>query len=447
MTTSSTAGSITFAGIGSNIDVNSLITGLVNAAKAPETAINTHISDAQTRISTLGDLVTKLQALQTSANGFSLRSGAAARTATSSDAAQVSATASSSAIPGSYTVKVTALAAAASFQSATFDSDSDGVAGSGTLQIQTGTGDPVSIDYGDTDSLSGIASKINGAKAGVSATVLDDGSQVRLILTDTASGTAAVPTFTDSGGLGITQLTPASDAKFSVNGIPITRSSNTVNDAIPGLSLTLGAVGSGATVTVANDPSAVAQSVQGLVDAYNAVTKAMNDQLSYNGTTKGPDTLFGDPALQSLQRQMGGLLSASYNGATAADYGITIGSDGTLSVDTTKLLSAVTDNPTGIQDLLAGATAGAGLAPSLAKLINQFVDPIDGALTSESTGLQKQITSYNKQITDIDAQAASLQSRLQEQFNKLDALMSTLNSQMTFINAAFSSTFGTSSKK
>src|SRR5262249_44987124 len=185
--------------------------------------------------------------------------------------------------------------------------------GDGSVTLTIGTGTPATINYKSGDSLESIASSINDQVPGVNASVLATGTGYRLIVTGQDTGAANAIAFSQTGaGLGMSTVIPAQDASVTVNGTTVTRPSNVLTDVVPGVTLQLNAVtptgGADTTINVARDPAGLQKKIQGLVDAYNAVAGAISNQLSYNGTPKGNDTLFGDSSLQGLQRSMSSII-------------------------------------------------------------------------------------------------------------------------------------------
>ena len=447
-------GSITFAGLSSGIDVSTLISTLVSAEKEPETAIQTDQSNLTTQISTLGSLVSKIQALGDAATALDSAAAISAPTATSSSSSTVSATADSTAVPGTYNVVVGALATAQTNVSTGFASDSAGVAGAGTLTIAGANGTNASITYSASDSLSDIAARINSdSSAGslVQASVINDGSHYRLVLTATQSGVANGVTY-GSSSLGLdsstSQVTPAGDASFSVNGVSMTRPSNDVSDVIKGVTLSLGAVtqtgGAATKISVAVDTSSLQQKAQTIVDAYNSIASLLHGQMDYQGTALGANTLYGDTTVQGLRQQLAGAFATAYGSGSslmnASALGIETQSDGTLAINATKFQAAVSANPNALQQVLLGdGSSGGGLVGAIGSIVTDYTQYGTGALVTEQASKQGQITADTAQISRIDDQANSLSDRLSAQFAALDALESTLQSQQSYVSAMFSS--------
>ena len=237
----------------SSAQITSLIQQASTAYQAPATALQSQEQPIQTQISALGKVQSALSSLQSALGGLADVQTLARRSVTASPNGTVSATVTNDATPGTYNLTNIQLAQPESLISSGFASASSSL-GAGSITIQVGTGPAVTVNIASgQDNLTGIASAINQANAGVQATIVYDGSSYHLSLTGDSTGTAGAFTVTGSGGLagfssgvqgsGLTQIEAATDASFSLNGIPITSSSNTVSGVVPGLTLNLTASG------------------------------------------------------------------------------------------------------------------------------------------------------------------------------------------------------------
>ncbi len=330
----------------SSSQITSLIQQADTAYQAPATVLQTQEKPIQTQISALGDIQSALSSLQSTLSGLSDVQTLAQRSVTTSPSGTVSATVTNAAAAGTYNLTNIQLAQAQSLISTGFTSANSSL-GAGSIVIQTGSSPAVTVNIASgQDTLTGIADAINQANAGVQATVIYDGSSYYLSLTGENTGTAGAYTVTGSGGLagfsyspgassGLTELQAATDASFSLNGIPITSSSNTVTGVVPGLTLNLTASGA-ATVTVTQDVSALDQAASGLVSALNKVLQTINQYSSYSSSS-GSGALLGDVGLQVLRSSLldaiaspgSGVAPDTPNGSLSA-VGFAINSDGTV---------------------------------------------------------------------------------------------------------------------
>jgi flagellar hook-associated protein 2 len=437
--------SITFTGLASGIDSASLVKQLVAAERSPVDSITAKQADLNTQKSILSSLSSALLALGTVAKGMNLASELQPRNAATSDG-HVTVAASSGATATVHDVRVQQLARGQIASSRTLGSANAGVLGAGTLSITTGT-TTRSISYGATDSLADIAGKINSAGTGAAASVLFDGTSYRLMVAATATGTAAAPTFTETGdGLGLADPAnikiPARDAIATIDGVAVTRGSNVISDAVAGLTVTLvsqhAATDASSSVSVALDTTTLTTQLKSLVSAYNAVNSALHAQLDYTGTKKGTNTLFGDSTLRQLQGAIGGIMASAYGPATTAAntlgaIGLTRATDGALTLDSAKLASALATNSNAISDLFVTG----GFANAITTMTDQYARAGDGILATKSTSLVQHSTQLQTQADHINTRADALQLQLQAQFTALEASMSKLKSQGAYLTSIF----------
>jgi len=447
------ASNISFSGLGSGLDTGKIVDQLVAAEKVPVNALTQRKSETSKRLSIVGDLVTKLQALKNTAKSFDTASGATALTATSSDLTRVKVTAGSNASVGVYNFKVDHLAQAETTRSRVFNShDQVGESGVGSLDISVGTDTAVTVSYDGQDSLDEIAAKINDSGARVQASVLFDGTSYRLNVTSADTGVANAVSFAGSGDLlGLTdvgaEVVGAQDAQVSLNGTTVTRPTNSLTDVVTGVTFDLLSetpVGGAATqLQVSRDAAGLRSKVQGLIDSYNSIARAVGMQLVYSGdgkTQKGADTLFGDPTVTGLQRELGAIIAREYTHGTGTistgEMGIALGRDGQMTLDASKFDAAVAKDPKALTSLLVGPNRD-GLASAMAGLVDRYVGPTNGLLIQKQKSLTSLSSSYDKQIDKITTSAESLGTRLRKQFAAMETTMARLNSQQSYITKIF----------
>jgi flagellar hook-associated protein 2 len=385
--------------VSSNLDVNGLVSQLMTAEQIPITKLATKTASYQAKLSAFGTIQGAMASFQTSVSTLSNASTFQTVTATASDTTAMSATALTSAVPGSYSIEVSSLAQAqtlvangqASLSTAigsnststtlSFDfgtitgTATSGKYGTGTTFSSTGAGvKTVTIDS-TNNSLQGMRDAINAAKIGVTASIINDGSATpyRLVLSSSSMGAANSMKISASGdpavmallandptggiaGQNLTESVAGLNANFKVNGIAISKNSNTVMDVIPGVTLNLSKVTSApVTLTVAQDTASITKSVNDFVTAYNTLTKSITDVSSYNTATKTGAILQGDATIRNLQSQLRGVLNVPGAGSitSLSQIGVTFQRDGTLALDNTKLASVMKSNFSGIAGLFA----------------------------------------------------------------------------------------------
>ncbi len=423
---SSTINSILQALGGSNgIDVTSAVDSILYADRAPErtwqaeqttlsnqtAAINQISSDA----STLSD---QLSALQDPAGSLG------SVTATSSDSTVLTATAASGTASGNYTVVVNHLATTASWY--TSETEDPNHLGSGSIDIN-GT----AVSYGGSsgnDTLSALAASINSQSLGVTASVVTDAGGSRLALISTTSGSN--PSFNVSEGSSSDEFTvtagPAgANASLTVDGVPISSTSNTVTGAIPGVTLNLQSEptnGETVNLTLSANTSSIETAVSSFVTAYNSLIDDVNTEFSFNSASNTAGPLQDDSTIQSLQSSL--YSAADYTNGTGAyssltALGITTNSDGTLSLDTAKLDNAVTANPTAVATFFQG-TASNGFAASLMTTLNTYTSTSDGAFTVDLRSISNENTDLTNQVNQLEIYLSGQQTLLTTEYNQAD---------------------------
>lgn len=441
---------------GSVINVSSLVSQLVSATQAPQEAlISSRTQAVTTQISAVGTLKSALSTFQSSLGAIDTPGAFNTLSATSSDPTAFTATADSAAVLGSYTVAVSQLAQGQQLVSSAF-AGSSATVGTGTLQISLGgTTFNVSIDSTD-DTVAGIAGAINAASGnpGIEASVVTGSDGAHLVLTSTLTGAAnTIQVSETDGGSGLSQLTYSSsspnnyreqtkplDASFSISGVAYTSSSNTVTDALSGVTLNLLAQTSGATLSVSTDTTTVESNISAFVSAYNALQGTFATLGSYDSTTGTAGPMMGDALLSGVQNQVRSALygivdtgSSTYD--SLASIGITTNSDGTLSLNQATLGAALTSDFTAVSQLFSGT---GGIASSLSSQITANL-AAGGPVDSRSKTLVQQEDALTQQNNQLTQQMSALTASLTEQYASLNTLLSSLQSTSSYLSQAFAS--------
>lgn len=424
---------ISFSGLSSGLDTASMVEQLVNVERAPANTATTKKSSIDTQKSIVNSLSAGLSNLATAVRALDLDSEIKPRTASSSDS-RVSVAASSGATPGVHDVRVNSLATSQVTQSRAFASTAAGVLGTGSVDITVG-GVTKSVSWTASDSLDAVAAKFNNANAGVTASVVQvKTGEYRLVVTAKDTGTDKAPTFVDNGsGLDLSNganiKRPATNAEVNIDGIDITRSSNSITDAIPGMTLTLNSVHAPteatAKATVTLDSTALTAKVQKVVDAFNSVNASLHNQLDYTGTKKGDNTLFGDTMLRGLQSSLATVKTSAYGeNTTLSAMGITVDKGGNLTLDSAKLVDAVTKDP----DVVSKIFITNGFATAVTGVTDRYT-AADGLFAAKTAALTDRQKVLQTQIDRINARADSLQERLEKQFSQLEQALSNMKAQ------------------
>lgn len=467
---------ITSLGIGSGVDINSMVSQLVALESRPLVQMRSEASALQTQVSSYGQLSSLFSALQSAANKLTGNSLWTQSTATSSDDSAVSVVGGSSAAAGSYSVSVAKLASHQTVVSTSAYASATELVGSGTLTLDIGTWEtpppmdfvpqvgrtPTTVTTTATDTLQSLRDKINSLGGGVSASIVTDRDGARLSLRSTNSGAAngfRLSVADDDGGAAgdgaglsrfafdpaggsttMEQKVAAEDARATVNGIEVVSASNELSTVIEGLTLRLRKESFGsADISVNSDRDAVKTAIQGFADAYNALSKSITDQTRYDPTSRVGGPLQGDSAATGLQRQLRNLLNAP-SGASAtfsrlSDVGLELQRDGTLKVDASKLGSATSNLPE-LKKAFANSDldvpANNGFARRYATLASEVLG-IDGSLTTRTEGLRTRITRNGENQTKVEERVSRFQSRLVAQYTAMDASLSRLNSLSSYV--------------
>lgn len=407
---------ISSPGIGSNLDINGIISKLMQVESQPLIALAKKESSFQTKLSAFGTLNGALTSFQTAMSSLNNRSTFEAMSSTSSDPAVMTASAGSTAAAGSYSIDVTAIAKAQTISAAGTASTTTAI-GSGastTLTFQFGTisggiltngkytgasftQDPdkatgsITIDS-TNNSLQGIRDAINKANIGVSATIVSDGSSTtpnRLVFTSAKTGLTSsmkvsvtgdatlsgMLAYDPAGVQNLTQNTIAQNSALTINGIPISSASASVADAIQGVTLNLVKTGA-STVTVAQNTAAVQKGIAALVKAYNDLNSTIKNLTGYNPETKTAGALIGDSSIQNIQAQVRKVmlspLSSDSGGLTSLSaIGMVFQKDGSMTLDSDKLQKILSTDIDGVTALF---TSFGKTTDSLVKFVSSTAD-------------------------------------------------------------------------
>lgn len=464
-------------GLGGDVNVNKLIDSSKETARLPITrpnGLNDQVKMTEAKISTYGQIKSLVATLDDTVSKLTSVTGWNAVTATSSDSAFVTASAVGGTVATSFSVEVQGLAKAQNTTSAGLTPPALPV-GAGTLRLEVGgkwsadrsTFDlaagksPVDIDISATDKLSDVASKINGAKAGVTATIVSDASGERLLLRSKATGEESgfrMTVKTDADGnaadtAGLSRLVAGAtteygaNARAKVNGIDVTSSSNVFANTVAGVTFTaVKETTAPITVTVAKDSSAVKANLENFVKAYNAVNQALNQITAYDKDTKTAGLLQGDTTAVALQNTLrmaiqsvaggsgnGGLRSLSDVGVMVSK-GTGVRPTGDLELDTKKLETALAD-PDAVKALFRGPDGGSltdGVAGKIKAATGSLLSG-DGFFASKDKLLKKTLDNVQKEITRVEDRADSVEKNLKVRYTALDTQMSRLNALNAYV--------------
>jgi flagellar hook-associated protein 2 len=464
--------SVTSTGIGSGLDVNTIVSSLMAVEQRPLQNLQTQASTIQTKISAFGNLQSQIAALSDVATRLATATNWAPMQADSNDSTSVSATATATAAVGTHAIEVQQLAQSQVLASGTYGSSAS-VVGTGTLTIDIGTTSGgtftprtgtlpsiVTIDS-SKNTLAGIRDAINAANAGVTASIVNGAAGARLVLrgadgadssvrvkvadddgtaTDTAglSALAWDPAAPAGAGANLGQTQVAQDAKFTVDGVSLTSATNAPSTALDGVTLTLKKVTTApVSLALSVTTMAVRKNVNDFVNAWNALNTQLRNQTQVDPTGKTRGPLQADSTAETLLNGLRSLLGGSLTGATGvsslAAAGIELQRDGSLLVNDARL-TPLLSQPDRLGQLFSQAKSGSddstrGFAVRF-KEWTAGLTGTDGVLTSRLDGLKRSATdNQNRQSTEQD-RLDRTETRLRAVYQQLDTQMSTLNAQM-----------------
>jgi flagellar hook-associated protein 2 len=385
----------------------------------------------------------------------------------------------SSAAPSAYAVSVSQLAQGQMVASSAFASKTAAV-GEGTLRIELGTyvtnnsvappavtfnakaaATAVDISIGPGDNtLEKIRDRINGANAGITASIVNDAAGSRLVMrgangetnafkvtvTENASvpGLSALAYTAETGGTSaMTRSQSAQNAQATINGLPITSESNTLSDVMDGVTLTLKQTTSTpANITVAQDTAAISKGVSDFISAYNNVVSTIRVQTLYDEASKTAGPLQGDSTARGLLSQMRNLITSDSTATSSFsrlfDMGIVTNTDGTLKMTSSKFNDAMASKLGDMQKYFANSddvvAANNGMGQRIKNLASQILDT-NGAIANSTDGLKATIKRNTTKIDSINDRASLFEARLRQQYTALDTQYSKLSGLQSYVTA------------
>ena len=463
---------ISSPGVGTNgLDVKSIISQLVALEKKPLDNLKLQAATVTTKISAYGQIKSMVSALADATGKLTSVTGWNGVSTTSSDSKYVSATAVGGTLPTTFSVEVQSLAKAQSTASAAL-LPVGGALGAGTLRLELGkwsvgpasftpgAGLPVDIAIGASDTLNDIASKINGAGAGVTASILSDASGERLLLRSKSTGELSGFRLsvmeggdtdiesagnTDANGLsrlvaGSITTQAAADAKATVNGIAVSSGTNTFDTTISGVSFKAEQVTTAPIeITVGKDQSVIQANIDGFVKAYNDINQLLQDATKFDAKTQSAGLLQGDSTAVALQNSLRNAIQSVTSGGGAfkrlADVGITQQLGGNLAVDSAKLSKALSQNPDDVKNLFRNTGGGSadGIAVQIKALTTNLLSN-SGFFKSKDDTLQLSLKRNSQDQSRFNDKVNAFEKRITARYNALDTQLSSLNGLNAYIS-------------
>jgi len=457
---------ISSIGIGSGLEVETIVSQLVALESKPIAALQTKATGINTQISAFSQLKSQISNLQDQIDKLTKPATWLGNTLTSSNSTQVTGTATSSAVQATYDVEVSQMAAGQTIGSGLVASGT--TLGPGKLTISMGTygangltpntkdGKNVSFSVeiaAEDDSLAKIAAKINAAKGDVSATVLKDHTGERLVLQSKTTGVNSAFSV-EAEGAGLQQFAyngtdgtmkrsvEAQDTLAKINGIDMASHTNVFEEVAAGVTLTVAQKSAKdaapVRITIANDTATAKTALKNLVESYNALSSALKTMTAYDKDSKTAGTLQGDSTAINLQSALRRLLSGpggeggEFN--SLSQMGIAFQADGTLKIDDTKLDKALKD-PESMSKFFTADVADAS-QDGLAVRMKDFTS---GLLATGGTFSTKDETLKNalkRNTADQERQSARVtayEARVRAQYSRLDTQMASLKALDTYV--------------
>jgi flagellar hook-associated protein 2 len=445
---------ITSTGIGSGIDIEGIVTKLVTVEGQAQTRqLDTKQAALTAKLSSFGSFKSALDSLKTALQPLADLAKFQGRQVTVGDADFLAVTATSSAAPGSYSVEVQNLAKAQKLVSKALGLATSTL-GVGTLTLTAGGRTANTVIDASNNTLAGIRDAINAAtdNPGIAASIISASDGARLILSGTSTGAINSFSIAASGGDGglaalaysapsgatanFPTVIAAQNARVNIDGFSVESATNTVSDALTGVSLNLvkqSLPSTPTTVTIAYDRSAARQAIDTFVKAYNNLVGNSKTATAFDAKTKQSGALLGDTTLRdataSIRRELGRPNDANTTLRVLADIGITSSLDGTLKVDSTKLDAALASGFDAVGRLIAGTT---GIATRVSTLIDGYTKA-GGQIELRTKGLDTNVASITASRQKLAERLAAFEKRLRAQYNALDTTISQLKNTANYL--------------
>ena len=437
--------SITFGGLASGLDTDSIITALMNVEKKPLAKLENDKSFFNTRLKAFADFNTKLKSLESAFKELSSSDKFRSFTAKAASEEFFSLKASSTAKEGAYNIEVVNLARVQKTASIGYASTTTSTFSAGSIDIN-GT----SITVAAGDNLGNIVDKINAANTGDSATgvaasLINDGTAngYRMVLTGndasktftaTASGVAA-----DGQNLTFTTTQTAQQATVKVDGVTVVSNNNTLKNAIPGVDLTLlkaNAAGVSTQMTVDVDNEGVKKKLDAFVSAYNGIITFIADQKESSWAN--------DSSMQSAKRRLMGMLTESVGGTNSLQRLVDIGiktnkDDGTISLDSTKIDKLISEDFQSLENLFLGEGVSDGINDKFLNYLSGLTDSNKGLYASKKKSTESAVKGIERNIDSMNLRLEKREASLRAQFESLELLMSSMNATSNYLTQQISS--------
>jgi flagellar hook-associated protein 2 len=448
--------SFTIGGLSTGLDYNDLISKLIEVKRKPIEILENKKSTYSDQMSSYSELSSKLSDLQSTADKLKFSYNFYVNTASVSDDTVLDASASGNASVGNYSVSVTTLASEEkeAHNGAGLTSSSDVVNSSGSNKVfqYTYAGTQRALDVADGTTLEGLKNIINNdtSNPGVTASIVNDGTNYRLMISGDETGatnTITIDAGTTLDGTGSTvdftassfvENKSAADADFTVDGLQISRSSNSVSDVIEGVSINLKKEGSSATVTVAADNESIKEQIEDFVSSYNEIMSFLSTNMAYDEATGERGILSGEGTARNIQNRIRDIVSTSVSElsgslSTLAEIGITTNyKTGNLELNGSVLDAKLGSSLDDVADIFKDSTNG--IATQIYSYISDITSTIDGPISLRKDGLKDIIKSITDTINNMEFRLEKTEDDMVRKFTALEKLVGNYNAIGSYLS-------------
>jgi len=434
------------------IDVSSAVSASITAAQAPETNWENEQTNLQSQTSALTSLQADATNLDNDMQALNSVTGPlAAASATTSNSSILTAAAAPGSSVGNNIVIVNSLASTASYSSTAVTNATTNLPTGETITITPSTGTAATFTTGSNgiNTLTDLEGAINTGGLGVTASIITDATGSRLAIVSNTPGSAGSFTAAATGGgtggtFGLVSGSPGANSSITVNGIVIQSATNTVTGAISGVTLNLLGIepGTDISVNVAPNTAEASNAINQFVNDYNTLIGAINTQ--YSDTGSGQGVLADDPTLENLQNTL--LQALNYTASPASgststtvpnlsSLGITMNTNGTMSVDSSTLSSALQNNYNDVRNFFQGSALN-GFANSMDQQLTNFTSPANGAFTVDLQSLSTQYTTLTTDISNFQTNViAPLKIQLTAEYSDAEIALQQLPAEIKDVDA------------
>ena len=429
-------------GLVSGMDSGKLIDATINARKGPIRSAQKRQMGVKAQISEVSSLIGKLSTMKTTLEDLQDNKDVLALSATSDDEDVLTVTATGASSPGNYELDVTSLASAEKNRSGSTFADKYDEITAGTISIAVDGEDAVDITVEDGDDLKTVVDKINAADVDVHASLIYDGANYSMQIvnmstgytTDSADDALVITesyTGTEGSQLNMAQITQATNAEFTIDGLAITAQDNSVADALEGVTIDLKTTGE-ANIVIDKDKEGTKENLQKFVDAYNEVMTIIKKQMVVEEGEDRNKKLAGEPFLGRLKSDLQDIVVREIEGLSGtfeslAMIGITTDTKSKLVIDSEDLDEALDQDINGLGDVFT--LEDTGITAALLEVADRYIDGDDSILEERKEAFQERVEDFTERIENLEDRIASLKAQMTKRFTSLEQTMSALNQQ------------------